>query len=172
MVGVRTVWADNPRLTARGVGRKNQPWKIVLDPTLRTPLDSFILSEGMSDSTLLVTSDDVPEARCSIYRQTGAHLLRLPAEEGIIRFKTLAGPLVSRGILHVLIEGGGATAAWILKDRAVNRLELFLAPRILGASGITAVGDLGAVCLDDAAGMSLKRIRRVGEDLQITAEPK
>jgi diaminohydroxyphosphoribosylaminopyrimidine deaminase/5-amino-6-(5-phosphoribosylamino)uracil reductase len=104
------------------------------------------------------------------YRRTGAQVLRLPAEGGTFSWKGLARQLVSRGILHVLIEGGGVTAAWILREGSVNRLELFLAPRILGASGIASVGDLGDISLETAPGMSLTRIRRVGEDLQITAE--
>jgi diaminohydroxyphosphoribosylaminopyrimidine deaminase/5-amino-6-(5-phosphoribosylamino)uracil reductase len=76
------------------------------------------------------------------------------------------------GVLHVHAEGGGRTAAWLLKEGAANRLELFLAPKILGSSGIAAVGDMGTILLKDAPVLSYRRIRRIGEDVQITADVK
>jgi diaminohydroxyphosphoribosylaminopyrimidine deaminase/5-amino-6-(5-phosphoribosylamino)uracil reductase len=170
MVGVGTVTADNPMLTARGVGRKIQPWRIVLDPALRTPIDSRILDRDMADSTMLVIGEDITQKRCSLYQEKGVQLLKLPVAEGVVPWKNLAVPLVKMGILHVLVEGGGKTAARLLAGGAVNRLELFLSPRILGASGIPAVGNMGALSLDDASVLSFRRVRRIGEDVQITAD--
>lgn len=172
LVGVGTVISDDPRLTARGVGRKIQPVKAVLDPTLRTPQSSILVRENSAGSTLLVIGDDVPRDRCKIFEDRGVRLLRLPVEKGVIPWSTLAGSLVEMGVLHVLVEGGGRTAARMLKEGAVNRLELFLASRVLGSSGIPVVGDLGVTSLKEAAAMSFRRIRRIGEDIQITADVK
>ena len=170
MVGVGTVTADNPMLTARDVGRKNQPWRIVLDPALRMPISSRILDQDMADSTLLVIGEDITQEKRVLYQQKGVHLLRVPVKDGIIPWKNLAVPLVKKGILHVLVEGGGETAARLLTDGVVNRLELFLAPRIMGASGVPVVGNTGVVSLDEASALSFRRIRRIGEDVQITAD--
>jgi diaminohydroxyphosphoribosylaminopyrimidine deaminase/5-amino-6-(5-phosphoribosylamino)uracil reductase len=172
LVGVGTVIADDPRLTARGVGRKIQPGRIVLDPTLRTPPDSIIVRENTAGSTLLVTGDDVPQDRSKAFEGRGVNLLRLPVEEGTFSWSTLAGSLAEMGILHVLVEGGGRTAAWMLKEGAVNRLELFLASRVLGASGVPVVGDMGVNSLKEAVPLSFHRIRSIGEDVQITADVK
>jgi diaminohydroxyphosphoribosylaminopyrimidine deaminase/5-amino-6-(5-phosphoribosylamino)uracil reductase len=172
LVGVGTVIADDPRLTARGVGRKVQPVRIVLDPTLRTPPGSVIVRENPAGSTILVIGDDVPHDRGKAFEDMGVSLLRIPVEEGTFSWNTLAGSLVKIGILHILVEGGGRTAAWILKERAVNRLELFLASRVLGASGVPVVGDMGVTSLTEAAPLSFHRIRRIGEDVQITADVK
>jgi len=172
LVGVGTVIADDPRLTARGEGRKVQPVRVVLDPTLKTSPGSIIVRENASGSTLLVIGEDVPQDRCKAFEDRGVRLIRLPVENGIIPWSTLAGSLTEMGVLHVLAEGGGRTAAWMLKEGAVNRLELFLAPRILGASGVPVVGDMGVISLKEAACLSFHRIRRVGEDVQITADVK
>ncbi|MCK5352072.1 bifunctional diaminohydroxyphosphoribosylaminopyrimidine deaminase/5-amino-6-(5-phosphoribosylamino)uracil reductase RibD, partial [bacterium] len=172
MVGVGTVIADDPKLTARDVGRKIQPMRVVLDPILRTPPDSIIVRENLTGSTLLVIGEDVPEDRCQTFQDRGVRLLRLPVEEGLFPWSALAGSLAEMGILHVLAEGGGKTAAWMLKTSAVNRLELFLASRVLGASGIPAVGDMGITSMKEAAHLSFHRIRRIGEDVQITADVK
>ena len=172
LVGVETVIADDPRLTARGVGRKIQPVRVILDPTLRTPSGSIIVRDNPAGSTLLVIGDDVPQDRCKAFQGRGVRLLRLPAVEGIFPWSTLAGPLAEMGVLHVLVEGGGRTAALMLKEGAVNRLELFLASRILGASGVPVVGDMGVTSLKETALLSFHRIRRIGEDVQITADVK
>lgn len=172
LVGVGTVLADDPTLTVRGAGRNSQPLRIVLDPALKTPLDSTIVRENPDESTLLVVADDLPKNACLPFEERGVHLLRLPLEEGFFQWKEMAGSLLNLGILHVLAEGGGGTAAWLWRESAVNRMELFLAPGILGASGIPAVGDLGIKSLGEMPRMSINRISRVGGDLRITADVK
>jgi diaminohydroxyphosphoribosylaminopyrimidine deaminase/5-amino-6-(5-phosphoribosylamino)uracil reductase len=172
LVGVGTVIADNPTLTARDVGREIQPLRVVLDPDLRTPPDSIIVRENPAGSTLVVIGDRVTQDQCKIFEDSGVRLLRLPVEEKSFIWSTLAGSLAAMGILHILVEGGGRTAAWMLKEGAVNRLELFLASRVLGATGVPVVGDMGVTALKEAAQLSFHRIRRVGDDVQITADVK
>lgn len=172
MVGVGTVIADDPMLTVRGVRRKNQPYRVVVDPSLRTPADSLIVKENGDGMTLLVTGDVVPGDRCKVFEEKGVRLLRLPLSEGVLPWNALAGVMAEMGILHVLVEGGGKTAAWMLRERAVNRVELFMASKILGASGVPAIGDMGAVSLGEAVLLSFLQVRRTGEDVRITADIK
>ncbi len=172
LVGVGTILADDPTLTARGVGRKIQPLRIVLDPNLKTPLNSVVVRENLDDSTHLVISHDVPADRCRPYESKGVKLIRQANTGGFFPWKELAGALIEMGILHVLVEGGGKTAAWILREDAANRIELFLAPRIMGGSGVAVVGDAGVRYLKDTVPLSFSRIRRLGKDVQITADLK
>jgi len=172
LVGVGTVIADDPSLTARGVGRKVQPLRVVLDPALRTPPGSIIVRENPARSTLMVIGEGVPQDRCKVFEDKGVRLLRLPVERKSFLWSTLAGSLAEMGVLHLLVEGGGKTAAWMLNERAVNRLELFLASRVLGATGVPVIGDMGVACLREATPLTFHRIRRVGEDVQITADVK
>jgi len=172
LIGVGTVIADNPRLTVRGSGRKIQPMRVVLDPTLRTPLDSIIVKENPTGTTMLVIGDDVTKDRYQAYADGGVHMLRLPVREGVFSWSILADALTEMGVLHVLVEGGGKTAAWMLKEGAVNRLELFMASKFLGSSGVPVVGDMGVTSLKEATSLLFHRIRRIGEDVQITAEIK
>jgi diaminohydroxyphosphoribosylaminopyrimidine deaminase/5-amino-6-(5-phosphoribosylamino)uracil reductase len=172
LVGVGTILADDPTLTARGVDRKLQPLRIVLDPDLKTPLDSTVVKENSGGSTLLVISDVVRADRCKPYETRGVGLIRQATVGGFFTWKGLAGPLIEMGVLHVLVEGGGKTAGWILRENAANRIELFLAPRIIGSSGVAVVGDVGVKFLKDALPLSFSRIRRLGEDIQITADIK
>ncbi len=172
LVGVGTVVADNPSLTVRGVGRSRHPLRIVLDPSLRTPEDSRILDEGVMGTLMIVIGENVPLQRSRPFTERGVRILRLPERGGAFSWKDLGTALAEAGLLHVLVEGGGKTAASFLREGAVNRLELFLAGKLLGSSAIPSVGDLGVTSLSEAPVLNLRRCRRVGEDIHLTADVK
>jgi riboflavin biosynthesis pyrimidine reductase len=69
----------------------------------------------------------------------------------------------------VLIEGGGTLAAAALTDQVVDRVQFYLAPRLMG-TGVEAIGDLGVERAAEAIGLSEVRTRRLGPDLLYTAE--
>jgi diaminohydroxyphosphoribosylaminopyrimidine deaminase/5-amino-6-(5-phosphoribosylamino)uracil reductase len=170
LVGVGTAVADDPLLTARGVGRKVQPLRVVLDPALRTPTGSRIVQAGGDGRTVLVAADDMPQARYDEVERFGVRVVRLPAARGRFTWADLAGELVAADVLHLMVEGGGATAAWFLQQGAVKRLELFLAPKLLGREGVPSIGDLGIESLADAPSWSLRGCRRLGDDVHLTAD--
>src|ERR687886_2821367 len=75
MVGVGTIFADNPRLTVRLVEGPS-PRRIVVDSTLRLPLDAHVLTDGAAD-TILATTARAPESRLQALRERGAEVLVL-----------------------------------------------------------------------------------------------
>jgi diaminohydroxyphosphoribosylaminopyrimidine deaminase/5-amino-6-(5-phosphoribosylamino)uracil reductase len=182
LVGVGTVIADDPRLTARSatrstgrtIVRKAQPHRIVLDPALRTPGGSRLIREAGDGRTVLVAADDLPGNRYEEMEKPGVHILKLPVIQGRFKWDDLAGKLVDMGVLHLMVEGGGETAAWFIRENAVNRLELFYAPRLMGSEGIPAIGELGLTNLADyqarSGEWSLRSCRRIGDDLRVTVD--
>jgi diaminohydroxyphosphoribosylaminopyrimidine deaminase/5-amino-6-(5-phosphoribosylamino)uracil reductase len=170
LVGVGTAVADDPLLTARGVGRKVQPLRVVLDPALRTPTRSRIVQTGGDGRTILIAADDKPKVRYDEVERLGVRVVRLPVVGGRFTWADLAGELVAADVLHLMVEGGGTTAAWFLQQGAVNRLELFLAPKLLGGEGVPSIGDLGIKSLAEATSWSLRGCRRLGDDVHLTAD--
>ncbi|HJQ73685.1 MAG TPA: dihydrofolate reductase family protein, partial [Gaiellaceae bacterium] len=73
--------------------------------------------------------------------------------------------LGERGITSLLVEGGGTVAAEALRARAVDRVVLFLAPRLLGGDGIPAIGALGLPRVADAVEIVDVSLGRIGPDL-------
>ncbi|MDT8395472.1 MAG: bifunctional diaminohydroxyphosphoribosylaminopyrimidine deaminase/5-amino-6-(5-phosphoribosylamino)uracil reductase RibD [bacterium] len=170
LVGVGTVIADDPLLTARGAGRKVQPYRIVLDPHLQTPVGSRIVQAAGDGRTVLAAADDLPQARYEGMERLGVRIMKLPAVGRRFKWGDFAGALIAEDILHLMVEGGSATAAWFLRAGAVNRLELFLAPRLLGGAGVPSIGDIGITSLLQAPAWSLRGCRRVGDDVHLTAD--
>jgi riboflavin-specific deaminase-like protein len=145
LVGVGTVLADNPRLTVRLVEGPS-PRRIVVDSTLRMPLDCHLLTDGAAP-TLVATTERAAPARVAALRSGGIEVLTLRADpRGRVDLSCLLEQLETDSLL---IEGGGGIITSALSQKLVQRLVICISPKVIGA-GIEAVGDLQIQRLRDA----------------------
>jgi diaminohydroxyphosphoribosylaminopyrimidine deaminase/5-amino-6-(5-phosphoribosylamino)uracil reductase len=73
--------------------------------------------------------------------------------------------------MGVLVEGGGGVAARALREGVVDRVILFVAPKLVGGDGLPAIDGLGVRRMADAMPLEILSVERVGEDLRIDARP-
>jgi len=143
-VGINTVLADDPMLTARTVYPPAQPTRFVIDPHLRIPLNSKVLNGDAR--TVIVASEDADESKLRAVHSKGAEVWQLPSKDGRIdlsRFIEVAG---QHGIQSLLFEGGGAIAASLLRNGLVDKLYMFFAPKMFGGGhGIAHFDGFSAV---------------------------
>lgn len=164
VVGVGTVRRDDPRLTVRLVAGRD-PLRVVVDSTLRTPLDAAVLAAGAAAGTVLAVTARAPAERQAQATALGATVLTLPSDDaGRVDLVALLTVLRERGIGSVLVEGGAALITALLRARLVDRLVVCVAPKILGA-GINAIGELGISELDRALLLRDARVVAYGDDL-------
>ena len=164
MVGAGTACKDDPRLTVRLVAGQN-PLRVVVDSTLRTPLTAAVLVDGAAPGTVFAVTDRAPAARCDKVRALGATVLCLPTDaRGRVDLVALLAALHDRGVGSVLVEGGAGMITGLLRARLVDRLVVCVAPKILGA-GIEAVGDLGISELTRVLTMTDTSVTPYGVDL-------
>ena len=78
-------------------------------------------------------------------------------------------PLGGRGIAHLLVEGGATLSAALLQRHLIDKLMLFIAPKIIGGDGLSLVGPCGVDHLDQALLWHTLRSRQVGEDVLLEA---
>ena len=165
-VGAGTACNDDPRLTVRLVPG-DDPLRVVVDSTLRTPLSAAVLANGAAKGTVLAVTDRAPDERCAEAESLGATVLRLPASgQGRVDLDTLLSGLHSLGVRSVMVEGGAALITSFLCERLVDRLAVCIAPKILGR-GIEAVGDLGISDLTDSLMLTDTAVTLYGVDLVI-----
>ena len=163
MVGVGTVIADNPRLTVRLVAG-SQPLRVVVDSTLRVPLDSAVLTDGVAP-TLLLTTSAAPARRVADVLKLGASVVVLPADAaGRVDLRASLHELWRRDVRTVLLEGGARMITAAMAGRLVDQLTVCIAPKVVGA-GIEAVGNLDILKLDDAVTFNSAGFRPLGEDI-------
>ena len=155
LVGVETVLKDDPELTARLPGRAvDQPLRVVLDSRLRTPASARLAAEN----TLILTAVEA--------RPVGAaRVLQVEAEDGRPSVPGVLKALEAAGAASVLIEGGGQVAASFLRACAVDRLEWFRAPIVLGGEGRPCIAALALAKLADAPKFRRLDVQPVEDDL-------
>lgn len=162
MVGVGTVRTDDPRLTVRHVEGED-PLRVVVDSSLRTPLDAAVLSDA--GGTVLAVTDRAPVNRREELRSLGATVLELPGDpEERVDLNALLEALREKGVRSVMVEGGATLITALLRGRLVDRLAVCVAPKILG-SGIEAVGDLGIHDLEKTVRLADVSVIPYGTDL-------
>lgn len=155
LVGVETVLADDPELTARLPGRRvDQPLRVVLDSRLRTPATARVAT---GDSLILTTAEPRPLGQARV-EQVEA-LDGRPAPDAVLRAIRRAGEA------SVLIEGGGQVAASFLRAGLVDRIEWFRAPILLGDEGRPCVAALALAKLANAPTFRRLSADPVGDDL-------
>lgn len=155
LVGVGTVLADDPELTARLPGRPvDQPLRVVLDSVLRTPATAKVAS---GDTLILTVSEPglIGSARVE----------RVAAEDGRPAPKAVLAAIAKAGAQSVLIEGGGQVAAAFLRAGLVDRIEWFRAPILLGAEGLPCVAALALAKLAEAPKFRRLSVEPLGDDL-------
>lgn len=168
LVGVETVIADDPALTVRLSGRgraqpgpegslpsdfetaERQPLRVILDSRLRTP---SLAQAAKARCLILTTEEPRPIRRAQVERIEAG-------DDGRPTVPAVLAALEKRGIGSVLIEGGGEVAASFLRAGAVDRIEWFRAPILLGGEGRPCV-----------AGLALKNLAKAPRYRRIAVEP-
>ena len=170
LVGVNTVIADNPWLTAR-LRNARDPKRIVLDSGLRTPPDSRLLPKRKGPQTIIACGRDASAAKERALVAKGAEVWRCKTHRnGHIDLYPLSRRLADEAnIRSVLVEGGGEVHAYFLEMRYADQLIVYLAPKIVGGPAKSWVGGKGLASLAAAHRFIFEETVRVGDDLRITA---
>lgn len=171
LVGIGTVLKDDPQLTVRlpGVPAK-EPYRVVLDSQGRIPAGAALMASGEPSRTLIVVSKETGEERLQAIKRRGATVLPLPSSEGRVDLEALLDELGRRQVTNLLVEGGAEVAASFLEATLVDRIVIFVAPKLLG--GREAPGPVGGRGwrLSEAVPVHTLTARTVGEDLVLEGE--
>lgn len=167
LVGAGTVVTDNPQLTCRIAGGRD-PWRIILDARLRIPLAAEFLRQPGSDKNIIVTSNSAPADKIRALEDLGATVWRLPLREGAVPWLPVLKKLAKMGIVSVLIEGGAITAAGALKEKAVDKMLLFYAPKLLGGDAHYMIDSLGVQRIKQSVALQRLKVQKSGTDLLVS----
>ena len=169
LVGVNTVLADDPWLTAR-VRNARDPKRIVLDSELRTPPDARLLPKKRGPQTIIACAEKASESRERALVAKGAEVWRCKTHRnGHIDLYPLAKRLAAEAHIHsVLVEGGGEVHAYLLEKRYADQVVIYIAPKVVGGPAKSWVGGKGLASLGAAHKLQYERVDRVGDDLRLT----
>lgn len=176
LVGVHTIYADDPALNVRHPDYENpqHPVKIVLDPNLRTPPVARIFSHTDSGaSVIIVHGVDAPQEKMRRLSEAGATLLTIPyGDRTMFDLKALKRKIGERGVTSVLVEGGGRVATSFLEAGIVDKVALFAAPILIGGrNSVQLFCGKDRNSIDDAIRLKDVSYRRFGTDMMMTGYP-
>lgn len=162
LIGAQTLRDDNPSLSVRIPGKtfERVPWRVVLTRSGHLPASSKLFTDELKARTLVVTHQELQ--------------ITVVPEEQIIRLSSLAPfpyaefyqKLQARGIQSLWLEGGPQLQAQFLKDRQVQRVTLYLAPKLMG-QGL----DMLPLPLGSLAALPQLRhleVSKAGDDIKIS----
>lgn len=158
VVGARTVLHDDPQLTVRHCPG-DQPVRVVIDPERRLSPCHRIFRDAAAPTLVIAAADRARPGE----RHGEAEIVPLPRTDGGFDPRAIRDALSRRGLNRIFIEGGGITVSRFLAARALDRLQLTIAPVLMGAGR-------PSLMLPEIAAPALglrPRIRRVvlGEDV-------
>lgn len=173
LVGIQTVINDNPKLTTRLADRPGRnPIRVVLDRTLRTPLNAHIVNTTEA-RTIIVTSHDANENAIKEYEKLGVEIIRVAVNASGLNLDETLQALYKQGITHLLVEGGGTVNASFLRNNFIDQYIVYIAPKVLGGKhSITPFTGDDVETIDFASLVEFDEVIRIGEDLRIIAYPK
>jgi diaminohydroxyphosphoribosylaminopyrimidine deaminase / 5-amino-6-(5-phosphoribosylamino)uracil reductase len=128
LVGARTVWADDPQLTVRRCAGSN-PTRVVIDPELRLSGRHAVFRDGAA-VTLIIAAQGYGDSRSETH---GSEIIAVPRVNGVLDVLAIREALGYRGLSMVFIEGGGITISRFLEAGCLDRLQITIAPIIIGS---------------------------------------
>lgn len=165
--GIGTVLADDPMLTCRLEGMEDRsPVRIILDSTLRMPLESKLMVSAREIPLWIITADDADKGREEACVSAGAEVIRVRADSsGRPDITAALSELAGRGVNRVLAECGPGVAAALLKAGLVDSLQWFRAGKVIGGDGRSAIAGLGIDTLAQTVSLARVATQTLGEDM-------
>jgi diaminohydroxyphosphoribosylaminopyrimidine deaminase/5-amino-6-(5-phosphoribosylamino)uracil reductase len=158
-VGLGTVRADDPQLTARGTVRPRvAPMRVVFDRDADTPLESNLVKTAKQTPTMIFAHHP-PVARMAALHNAGVDVFEaedVPAALGALR---------GFEVHHLLVEGGARVAQEFLRQDLVDRLVIFQSPITLGGDALSPFDGLPGNFRETLATKPSVRRAEFGEDV-------
>ncbi len=167
ITGIGTVLADDPELTTRLPEGGKSPVRLVVDRLARTPLTAKLVNDNKAP-TIIAVSGSAPMDRVAALAVKGVEVLTVPEVAGRLDLAAILRNLGRRGMTQVMVEAGGTLNSSFLFGNYVDRVVMFVAPKIIGGTGAPGpYGGAGSDLLTDAVELEEIIVSQKGPDLMI-----
>nr|WP_286675323.1 bifunctional diaminohydroxyphosphoribosylaminopyrimidine deaminase/5-amino-6-(5-phosphoribosylamino)uracil reductase RibD [Clostridium sp. CH2] len=166
MVGINTIIEDDPELTCRIEDGKN-PIRVIVDSTLRIPLNSKIVSNP-DKLTIVATTQYADKLKKQELINKGVRVIEINDKNKKVDLKELMRYLGTLKIDSILIEGGGTLNFSALEEKIVDKVRFYIAPKILGGeTSKSSIGGQGFSRLSDAVKLKDLTYEKLSEEIVI-----
>jgi diaminohydroxyphosphoribosylaminopyrimidine deaminase / 5-amino-6-(5-phosphoribosylamino)uracil reductase len=175
MIGRQTAMFDNPRLTVRHIEGR-QPYRVVIDGPGELPNDLNLFNDQYVDKTYRITwkkseantgspADDV----LRLLQPVGflGHEIPVSRQDGHADLDLALAKLGEMDIASVMVESGGTLGTALLRQGLVDKVQVFIAPKMLGGGKRSVLG-LGIERMQEILNFKSTGWEQVGDDMLFT----
>jgi len=164
LVGIGTVLKDDPRLTAR-IRKGRDPYRIILDSQLKTPEEAKVIGTSPS-KTIFASTEIAPKDKIEKLEKKGAQVLLFDSKRGKINLKSCLSKLGEIGMMSLMVEGGSQVNGSFLDEGLIDKLLLFLSPKIMGdPQALGIFGGKAVSSVQETIAFKEMKTRKVGKDI-------
>jgi diaminohydroxyphosphoribosylaminopyrimidine deaminase/5-amino-6-(5-phosphoribosylamino)uracil reductase len=128
MVGMGTIFEDNPQLTVRyNIDVVQQPYRIIVGNCNNLNGTEHILTDEYKDRTIIVSTEE------NLKNWKHMNHIVVPRKDRLLDLKYLMNELVKRNINFVFVEGGPRLISSLLNERLVDKVTYHIAPKLTGS---------------------------------------
>lgn len=168
MVGINTVLKDDPSLNVRAGRYPHSPVRIIVDSKLRISQSAKVLSKDLENISIIATTDSYDREKFEILsKMENVRIVIVKDKNGRVDLRDLLEKLKEFNISSILLEGGGSLNASMLKENLVDKFYFFIAPKIIGADGISAIGLMGIEKIDEVLNLKDVEVSKISTDILI-----
>ncbi len=167
LVGEATVRADDSQLTVRYCAGRN-PLRVVLDRRLSLPLDAKIFD--IAAPTIVFASSSWERLpKVELLRNRGVTVLFVNEHAGELDLRSVLAELHKQNVLSVMVEGGSRLSASFVRARLVDKITMFIAPKLFGSDAVSSFAPLGISMPDQAVNLRFEPPQFFGNDVLLEA---
>ena len=169
LIGAGTVRSDDPRLTVRlKQGGIQNPVRVIVVGKHGVPVSARVFSNARKERVIYATFADLSASRKKTLQKMGVEILLMKRKRGQVHLPQLMDKLGAMGITSVMVEGGSEVSGNVFKEKLIDKVIYFIAPKIIGGKGVPGpVGGKGIEQLKDALQIKNMTFSRLGDDLLV-----
>ncbi len=169
LVGVNTVLTDDPELTTRLPNGRN-PIRVVLDSSLRLPLDAKVVTDGEAPTWVFTTTSHDVEKREAL-EKAGVKVF-VTEQTGRVNPTEVIQLLGREMISSVLIEGGGEINAAFFENKLIDKVIIYMAPKLIGGRNASSfLGGTGIEKMSGAVELHNVSVQPLDKDFKFVGYP-
>jgi len=168
--GVGTVKEDDPSLNVRDVKTDRQPWRIIVDSKLETPLKAKVFSNPQASGVILVCASlDSRENqdKANAFEALGVEVIAMANANSKVDLPKLFAYLAKERYMNEIhVEAGFKLNGSLLREDCVDELLLYYAPFFMG-EGISMANISPLTALDQRQDWQIIDQSLFGSDLRL-----
>ena len=170
---VNTVNSDNPQFTVRyNLKNPKHPIRIILDANLNINPDSHIVHSAKNIRTIIATNKNPDSKKLEFLESKKVEIWKIRQADNYLNLTEILEKCYQNEIAQIMIEAGPTLIFQFLKKKLVDKILLFMAPKIFGGSdkflwikSSESENDFSKIRLKDVS------YKKSGDDIMIEGYP-